>query len=146
MILHLGCGQKPAPGRVNVDMVPMPGVDVVHDLDVHPWPWTDGTVTEIHAPHVFEHVADPLGFMAEAHRVLTAGGWLHIEVPHWRHQNAYTDPTHRRYCTEDTFRYWVRGTWLAQVGGVAYHRGRFFTERSVRVVGADLIVDLVKEE
>lgn len=144
MILHLGCGQKPVAGRVNVDMVDMPGVDVVHDLDVHPWPWSDGSAAEIHALHVFEHVVDPLGFMEQAHRVLRPGGWLHIEVPHWQSQNAFTDPTHRRYCTEDTFRYWVSGTWLWDVGGVAYHRGRRFRERSVAVVGGDLVVDLVR--
>ena len=145
MILQLGCGRKPVEGRVNVDLVQMDGVDVVHNLDVTPWPWGDDTVTEIHAPHIFEHVTDPLGFMEQAHRVLVAGGLLHIEVPHWKHQNAFTDPTHLRYCTEDTFRYWVRGSWLEHVGGVAYHRNRFFTERSVQVVGADLIVDLLKE-
>lgn len=145
VILQLGCGRKPVAGRVNVDMVAMPGVDVVHDLDVHPWPWADDTVAEIHAPHIFEHVTDPLGFMEQAHRVLAVGGLLRIEVPHWRHQNAYTDPTHRRYCTEDTFRYWVRDTWLFYVGGEAYHRGRTFTEQLVQVNGADLLVELVKE-
>lgn len=145
LILHLGCGQKPQPGRVNVDMVDMPGVDTVWDLDQHPWPWPSDAVSEIHALHVFEHVADPIGWMAEAWRVLKPGGLLHIEVPHWKSQNAYTDPTHRRYCTEDTFRYWVPGTWLHDVGGVAYHRGCLFTERRVQRAGADLIVDLTKK-
>lgn len=144
VILHLGCGQKPEPGRVNVDMVSMPGVDVVWNLDDHPWPWGAESVAEIHAPHVFEHVRDPLGFMAESWRVLERGGWLHIEVPHWQHQNAFTDPTHRRYCTEDTFRYWVPGTWLHDVGGVAYHRGCSFDEQRIQRVGPDLIVDLIR--
>lgn len=145
VILHLGCGQKPVAGRINVDMVDMPGVDVVHDLDVYPWPWLDGSVAEIHANHIFEHVVDPLGWMAEAHRVLQPGGLLHIEVPHWQSHNAFTDPTHRRYCTEDTFRYWVPGTWLWEMGGVAYHRGCSFAEVGNYVAGGDLVVDLRKE-
>lgn len=147
MILHLGAGQKPEPGRVNVDRVDMPGIDVVHDLDVHPWPWADGEVEEIHALHVYEHVEDPLGFIAECWRVLALGGLLHVEVPHYQSRNAFTDPTHRRYCTEDTFRYWVPGTWLAEMGGVAYHRGYvWFYEAGNYVANGDLVVDLRKME
>jgi hypothetical protein len=83
--------------------------------------------------------------MAEAHRVLHVAGWLHIEVPHYQSRNAFTDPTHRRYCTEETFCYWVPGTWLWEVGGVAYHRNCPFSAESIAVVGADLIVDLRKQ-
>ena len=144
MILNLGAGDKAVEGRVNVDVVPLPGIDVVHDLDEHPWPWRNGEATEIHALHIFEHVADPLGFMQQCWRVLESGGWLHVEVPHWQSRNAFTDPTHRRFCTEDTFRYWVPGTWLWNSMGAAYHRNCPFTERKVRRQGQDLIVDLVK--
>lgn len=144
MILHLGAGQKPVDGRVNVDVVAMPGIDVVHDLDVYPWPWADDSIEEIHALHLFEHVVDPVGFMAEAWRVLVLGGLLHVEVPHYQSRNAFTDPTHRRYCTEETFRYWVPGTWLYEIGGVAYHRGTAFAEERVEVVAGDLVVDLRK--
>ncbi len=110
-------------GAINVDAVALPGIDVVHNLDDHPWPFADASATRIRAAHIFEHVADPVGFMCEAWRVLGPGGHLDLIVPHWKHRNAYTDPTHRRYCTEDTFRYWVPGTWLHDVGGDAYTRG-----------------------
>jgi len=143
VILNLGCGQKPRPDAVNVDRVAMPGVDVVHDLDSHPWPWHPETATEVHALHIFEHVADPIGFMEQAHRVLIPGGLLHIEVPHWQSRNAYTDPTHRRFCTEETFRYWVPGNWLWTIGGPAYHRGCAFDEVLNEVTGhGDLVVEL----
>lgn len=144
MIVNLGSGQKPIAGAVNVDIVAMPGVDLVHDVDVHPWPFADDTVDEVHALHLFEHVDDPLGFMAEAWRVLAVGGLLRLEVPHWKSQNAYTDPTHRRYCTEDTFRYWVPDTWLFWVGGIAYHRGCLFDEVANTVRSGDLVVELRK--
>lgn len=144
MILNLGAGGRPIAERVNVDIHPGPGIDVVWDLDRQPWPFEDGAAAEIHALHVFEHVADPVGFMCEAHRVLITGGLLHIEVPHWEHRNAYTDPTHRRFCTEETFDYWVPETWLYAMGGPAYHRGIAYDRKSVVVVGADLIVDLTK--
>lgn len=144
MIVNLGCGRKPLPGAVNVDVVAMPDVDVVHDLDVFPWPFDTATFDEVHAAHIFEHVQDPLGFMAECHRILTPGGLLRIEVPHWKSPNAFTDPTHRRFCTEDTFRYWVPGNWLSDLAGEAYHRGCLFDEVENVVRGHDLHVTLRK--
>jgi hypothetical protein len=51
--LNLGCGHLPIDGFVNVDMRPLPGVDVVaavDDLPVEP-----GTVAEIFSAHVLEH-------------------------------------------------------------------------------------------
>jgi predicted SAM-dependent methyltransferase len=115
------------PDVVNVDIVALPEVDVVHDLDVRPWPWEDASVQAIGAQDLFEHVADPVGFMTESHRVLEAGGTLHIKSPHYRHMDAFTDPTHRRFCTPHTWDYWIKDTVLytlhnAAYGAVAFQR------------------------
>lgn len=126
MRLNLGSGGRPAGGEwVNVDRADVPGVDVIHDLDVGPWPWEDGTAEEIIAQDVFEHVGEPILFMTESHRILTDGGELRIKSPHFRHQDAFTDPTHRRFCTEYTWDYWIKGTVLhndhnAAYGGVSF--------------------------
>lgn len=117
LVLNLGCGKDIRPDAVNVDYRPLPGVDVVHDLD-QPWPWKDGSVAYVKASHVFEHVADPVLFMTEAWRVLTdAGGLLDIRVPYWQHVYAYTDPTHRRFCTHLTWEYWIPGSSLHEAFG-----------------------------
>lgn len=108
--LNLGAGYDILIGWVNTDIVGLPGIDVVHDLDVTPWPWEDETFTEVRAADVFEHVDKPIAFMNEAWRILKPGGFLRIRSPYWRHENAYTDPTHRRFCTERTWDYWIRGT------------------------------------
>lgn len=126
MRLNLGSGSQPrVPGFVNVDLVALDQVDVVHDLDVHPWPWDDASVKAIVAQDVFEHLADPIGFMVECHRVLESGGELLMKVPHWQHQDAYTDPTHRRFCTEYTWDYWIKGTVLFERHNAAYSRGEY---------------------
>lgn len=130
-------------GHVNVDRVGLPDIDVVHDLDVHPWPWKDAVARSIIAQDVFEHVADPIGFMTESHRVLESGGTLTMKSPHWRSMDAYTDPTHRRFCTEHTWDYWIKGTTLydhhnAAYGGVTFALGR----RSV--VTGSIFIELVK--
>jgi hypothetical protein len=142
VILNLGCGNRPKAGAVNVDRAPAPGVELVHDLDVMPWPWADGEVAEIHAAHLFEHVADPIGFMCEAWRILELGGLLHIEVPHYLSRNAFTDPTHRRFCTEETFLYWCAGSWLYEMSAAYHPAGETFEQIGCTVAGGDLVVDL----
>lgn len=110
MKLNLGCGLKLREGWVNVDTANLPGVDIHHNLDVAPWPWDDKSVSEILAEHVFEHVFNPLTFMNEAWRVLEPGGLLCIVSPWYQHASAFTDPTHRRFCTNETWDYWVEGS------------------------------------
>lgn len=105
MRLHLGCGRHHRPGFVNVDARPVPAADMVLDLE-GPWPWPDDSVDEIVAHHVLEHLMDLPAFMDKAHRVLRPGGALDVRVPHHRHRNADTDPTHRIRFTEHTFAYW----------------------------------------
>lgn len=129
MRLNLGSGTQTLPGYCNVDLVALPGVDVVHDLDLYPWPFDDTEVKEIIAQDVFEHVDDPVGFMTECHRVLETGGTLLIKSPHWLHQDAYTDPTHRRFCTEFTWDYWIKGTTLYERHNAAYGGVAFALER-----------------
>jgi len=141
--LNLGCGSSAVAGMVNVDVADIPGVDVVHDLDVVPWPWADGSASGIIAQDLFEHVGNPVGFMTESHRVLRAGGDLLMKVPHFRHQDAYTDPTHRRFCTEHTWDYWIEGTELCKRHNAAYG-GVAFSLASRQVMTGSIFIHLHK--
>lgn len=140
MKLNLGCGAEHLTGWTGVDIWQDGETDVVHDLDVFPWPFGDGSASEIRAMDIFEHVASPIGFMAECHRILAPGGTLHIRTSRWDTRNSYTDPTHRRFCTEETFDYWVPGTYLNQRYGAAYAHGRHFEKIEVRPDGQELEV------
>ena len=147
MRLNLGSGSEPRkPGIVNVDIAALPEVDVVHDLDVVPWPFDDASAEMILAQDVFEHVGNPIGFMTECHRVLETGGELVMKVPHFRHQDAFTDPTHRRFCTEHTFDYWIKGTVLYERHNAAYSTGRYcaFTLSNRMVVAGSIFISLHK--
>lgn len=144
-ILNVGCGQFPVAGAVNVDRHDLPGVDVVHDLDVTPWPFAAGVFDEVRGIQVFEHVGNPVGFVCETHRVLRPGGVLFLTVPHYQSENAFTDPTHVRFCTEHTWDYWIDGRPLNQSQGPQFggDRHRFAADYVTRV-GDDIHARLVK--
>ena len=79
--LNLGCGRSPLAGWVNVDVAPLPGIDVVADLDrcrTHPLPFAEGSASEFFLSHVLGEIPDRAGALAEYARVLRPGGTLAI--------------------------------------------------------------------
>jgi SAM-dependent methyltransferase len=95
--LNLGSGRQRDPEAVNLDITTDTDPDVVHDLNVVPWPFPDGRFDHVDAIDVLEHLADPLAAMLEIHRVTRPGGTVKIIVPHFSSPNAFTDPTHRSF-------------------------------------------------
>lgn len=97
VVVNLGCGKTRIPGSIGVDAVPIEGfVDVVHDLNMCPYPFEDNFADEIHCYHVLEHLDDPVKKMEEFHRILKPGGKLFLRVPHFSSHGAFTDITHKR--------------------------------------------------
>lgn len=96
-ILNLGCGNVPIAGATNHDRIAhRPEVDVVHDLDVLPWPWEDNSYRRIVAQAVFEHLKLTLiESMEECWRILEPEGSVDIRIPWWQADNSWRDPTHR---------------------------------------------------
>jgi predicted SAM-dependent methyltransferase len=82
VIVDLGCGRQKAPGAIGVDVVALPGVDVVHDLSRVPYPLPDNSADEIRLSHVLEHFVDPLPILEETWRIARPGGIVHIRPPH----------------------------------------------------------------
>jgi hypothetical protein len=96
-VLNLGCGHKPDSKAVNVDVTAVTNPDVVHDLDVRPWPFPDNRFGEILLFDVIEHLDDLTGVMEELHRVGRDGAVVKITTPHFSCANSFTDPTHRHH-------------------------------------------------
>ena len=103
--LNLGAGTDTRGGYVNHDLVPLPGIEVVHDLNDYPWPWSDSSADEIVAKDVLEHLDAFVKAMEEIHRILKPGGTSSIKVPYWNSYSCHADPTHRRGFHELTFRF-----------------------------------------
>jgi hypothetical protein len=105
MRLNLGCGHDRKPGWVNVDKFAACGPDQQVDLETLPWPWSDGSADEVYMSHVLEHLGASsevyIGVMKELWRVCRAGATVTIVVPHPRHDDFLTDPTHVRAVTAD---------------------------------------------
>jgi ubiquinone/menaquinone biosynthesis C-methylase UbiE len=95
--LNIGCGKKPLPDAVNLDISAEVGADVVHDLNKMPWPFPADSFDEVHAYDVLEHVEDVPRTLEEIHRICRSGGVVHATVPHFSSANAFTDVTHRHW-------------------------------------------------
>lgn len=54
--LDIGGGNNPQPGFVNIDILPLPAVDIVHNIELTPWPLPDNCVLTAIASHLFEHI------------------------------------------------------------------------------------------
>jgi SAM-dependent methyltransferase len=106
--LNLGCGTDVRPGFVNLDVAPLPGVDVVHDLDDLPLPFEDGSFAEVVCKDLLEHV-DLGAVLSECHRLLVPGGLLHMQSPHFTASAFYADPTHRRAFSIETLHFFAAG-------------------------------------
>ena len=73
-ILDLGCGNKKLPGAIGIDVNPLSDADVIHDLNVLPYPFEDSIFDEIIADNVIEHLDNLLRIMEELSRISKPGG------------------------------------------------------------------------
>lgn len=124
--IDLACGDSKKRGFIGVDIVKTSSTDVVHDLNVYPWPFEDNSVDEIHCSHYIEHIPHDIPgedkrdgliqFMDECYRILKKGGKLTLIAPYGKSTRALGDPTHRRSIVDETFLYyhkeWIKNNKL----------------------------------
>ena len=118
--LNIGCGRDIQPGFLNVDRMPLPGVDIEFDLencDTARLPLADNSVREIRLHHVIEHIKNPLALMQELYRVAANHCKCTIHVPHGASDDAWADPTHVRPYFAGSFGYFSQPHyWRADYG------------------------------
>lgn len=103
--LNVGCGKCPLKGYVNLDKHALPKVDVVHDLEVYPWPFKNNTFDEVYCDNVLEHLSDIINPIEELWRISKPGARIIVKVPIYPSVWAFTDPTHKSVYTYLTFDY-----------------------------------------
>lgn len=106
-ILDLGCGRKRHPNSIGIDINPESNADVIHDLDVYPYPFDDNTFDEIWCDSILEHLTDILKVLNEIHRIARNGARITIITPYFTSLDAFTDPTHKHYFSARSFDYFT---------------------------------------
>jgi len=103
--LYIGGAGRTVPGYVNLDLFPMPGVDVAADAEQLPFP--EGIFTRVECDAVLEHVRDPRRVIDEIRRVTAPGGYIHLVTPFCHPFHEY--PKDYRRFTLDGLRELARG-------------------------------------
>jgi predicted SAM-dependent methyltransferase len=118
--LDLGCGNNKKLGFLGVDRSQDVSPDILHDLDVYPWPFEDESAFEIFSSHFIEHVKDINSFMDECWRILVPRGMMVIIAPYYSSIRSFQDYTHVRPISEATFNYfnqeWMKANKLEHYG------------------------------
>lgn len=150
MKINLGAGSEPEKGWVNLDWIPGPGIDVIHNLLETPWPFPNECADEMLARDVLEHMPNftddkqstPIAFIEESHRILIPGGKLFMTVPHWQSRNLWIDPTHVRGYDELSLDYFDPSKELGQFYG--YYSKCKFRVSSIRTPNDNVEFTLIK--
>jgi SAM-dependent methyltransferase len=118
-ILELGCGRTKRPHAIGIDRIPLPGVDIVHDLNQVPYPFADNTFDEVYAIHVIEHMDSILLVMEEIYRITRPNARVVIITPHHSDAISWQDPSHKWHLNSYSFSYF----------DPAYHTNYYTTAR-----------------
>lgn len=106
-VIEIGCGPRKTEGRIGVDCLALPGVDIVANLEEGLGIFPDHCADIIYARSILEHVVDIARLMEEIHRVLKPEGRFIVFVPHFSNPYFYSDYTHRTFFGLYTFYYFV---------------------------------------
>lgn len=135
--LHLGCGREILPDWINLDCFPLPGVDIIADLDDcqnTKLPFEDNSIDEFLAAHVIEHLHHPLPFMEELYRIAQPNAKAVFKVPFGSSDDAFEDPTHVRQYFLNSFQYFSQPAYYRADYG---YRGDWITEKISLLVDAE---------
>lgn len=109
MKLDIACGDNKKEGFTGIDIAKTPSVDIVHDLNIYPWPVAENSIDEVWCSHFIEHVLDIMKFMNEIFRIMKPGAQATFISPYYSSSRAWQDPTHVRSISEATYLYYNKG-------------------------------------
>jgi len=103
MILDLGCGKSKFPNAVGIDIMDGPCTDIVHDLNVFPYPVETNSVECVICNDIIEHLDNIIKVMGEIHRVCKNNANIYIRCPYCSGRQLWCDITHRRGMQSNSF-------------------------------------------
>lgn len=123
-----------------VDIDPNCNPDILHDLNVFPYPFPDGEYDEIHAYEILEHLGTQGDWkfffqqFKEFHRVLKTPGHIFITVPLWNGPYAWCDPGHTRVMPLNMFSFLSQKTYEIMVGNSAMADYRHYWDKNFDII------------
>lgn len=108
--IEFGCGNAKTAGAIGLDINPRSQADIIHDLDIFPYPLADNSADHIICRDVLEHVENFINTMEEIWRIAKPGCLIDISGPFMSSINYFSDPTHKRAFTSRSFDYFIAGT------------------------------------
>lgn len=103
MKIDIGGGRNNKRGFKNLDIVPE--ADFYCNLEKDKFPFKDESVEEYYTQHTFEHIDNIINVFNEVWRTLKWNKKITIKVLYKDCVLAWQDPTHKRYWTEESFKY-----------------------------------------
>jgi len=110
VIIEFGCGNSKHPDAIGVDSNPRTQADIIHNMDMFPYPFEDDYADRIICHNVLEHVDDFIRVMEEIWRIGKPGCHIELSGPFMSSVNYFSDPTHRRAFTSRSFDYFIKDT------------------------------------
>ncbi|MBX9838871.1 class I SAM-dependent methyltransferase [Silvanigrella sp.] len=103
--IDLGCGRSKKEGFIGIDSINLPNVDIVHNLNQFPYPFSNDEIDEIVMDNVLEHLDNPILVIEELYRISKNNAKITVSVPYYRSVYAYIDPTHKNFFSSYWFSY-----------------------------------------
>jgi SAM-dependent methyltransferase len=105
--LDIGCGSNKMQSFIGMDCRELPGVDLVHNAEEFPYPFSNDSLSVVLCSHLIEHIKPwlTIDFLNEVWRILEVGGQLLLSTPYGGSFGYWQDPTHINGFNEATFMY-----------------------------------------
>ena len=107
VVVELGCGTNKTKYAIGVDILDIPGVDIVADINKGLPFFEDSSIDLIITNHTLEHIENFDFLLKEIHRVLKREGIIQIKVPHFSNPFFYSDYSHKRFFGLYSFDYFA---------------------------------------
>jgi SAM-dependent methyltransferase len=135
--LNIGCGRVKKEGFIGVDILKLPGVDVIHDLNKFPYPFKENEIDEIFMDQCLEHLDNPINALKELYRISKNGAKITIGVPYFRSFYSVIDPTHKNFFTAHYFDYFDPNSFF-------YDKYSYFKDTKFKVENIEFDREVVK--
>lgn len=106
-IVELGCGPYKTKGAIGVDILELPGVDIVANINQGLPFFEDNSIDLLITNHTLEHIENIDFLIKEIHRTLNKNGVAQIKVPHFSNPYYFSDLTHKCFFGLYTFDYYA---------------------------------------